>query len=156
MNLIPEIAWVYSEKRDTVTYDDWENHTLSWMETTPIPEDYRVGVAKILLRGPALRYSREWESNFGRMEDWFIFQLTLSAHFNDTDQLIEWNLKVAQFRQHTWESIYEYRDRFYAEIVSTCHEGHAVLEVAAIQIFSIAPTSPCLLLLFTSTTIVRG
>ena len=49
MNLIPEIAWVYSEKRDTVTYDDWENHTLSWMETTKIPEDYRVGVAKILL-----------------------------------------------------------------------------------------------------------
>ena len=40
MNLIPESAWVYSRERDTISYDDWENHTLSWMETTQILEDY--------------------------------------------------------------------------------------------------------------------
>ena len=33
MNLITESAWVYSRERDTITFDDWENHTLSWMET---------------------------------------------------------------------------------------------------------------------------
>ena len=87
MNLILESAWVYSGEWDTVTYDDWENHTLSWMKTNQISEDYQVGIAKMLLRGPALRYCRVWESNFGRIEDWFIFQLILSAHFNDTDQL---------------------------------------------------------------------
>ena len=42
MNLIPESAWVYSRERDTISYDDWENHTLSWMETTQISKDYGV------------------------------------------------------------------------------------------------------------------
>ena len=55
MNLIPKSARVYSEERDTVTFDDWENHTLSWMETTRILKDYQVDVAKMLIRGPALR-----------------------------------------------------------------------------------------------------
>ena len=45
MNLIPKSAWVYSKEQDIVTYDDWENHTLSLMETTQIPKDYRIGIA---------------------------------------------------------------------------------------------------------------
>ena len=110
---------LFSGEPDTMTFEEWEMLAISWMDTHQVPEDFRVQIAGLQLRGYALYYWDFRRNQLGGDISWHRFSESMVVRFRDSGRLTRWRYNVARFYQHTGENVQDYGACFETQIVAT-------------------------------------
>ena len=66
----PKNAETYSKTIDTMTFDEWVEHTSLWMDRLRFADEHRLSAAFMLLRVPMLLFWRSWQDEIGEVGTW--------------------------------------------------------------------------------------